>query len=443
MTAIKNKKPSKSKKPILKKKISKTTKLLKFKNNPLESEEESKLLMKEAENFDDILTDEEAKKLLSKELSKNSEKLDFDEYDLTSETSKFEEESASSFKRAKSINLRPRSRDLIKTYFDMLATKDVLNPEEENRYAKLMRIAETEDERIYCREKLIRHNLRLVVSIARTRIRGLDFDDLISEGNHGLMNAVDKFDYTRNIKFSTYATYWILQKITRAIADQSRDIRIPAHMDERINKFLKIERRLTQQLGREPTDFEIMKSSKGTITTNRIKIIRRLLLKIIALEKPVGHEEDTKFSDFIEDKTIVSPSDNIDSENLIKLINELIEEELNIKEEKMIRMRYGIMPRNLRSLINLTLDSIEKEQLLEVVRELNLPLSLKTTDLPNHPIIKRELQKYESEGNQKTLAEIGKEFSRTRERIRQIIFNKIIRKLKKSKKIKDLHFFRK
>lgn len=227
--------------------------------------------------------------------------------------------------------------DSVKIYLREIGKVPLLSPEEEPIIAK--KIAEGDEE---AREKLINSNLRLVIAIAkRYGGRGMPFLDLIQEGNNGLIKAVEKFDYTKGFKFSTYATWWIRQAITRAIADQARTIRIPVHMVETINKITRAQRTLVQELGREPTAEEISAKLDGALSPERIREIQRLNQEPVSLETPIGEEDDSRLGDFIEDKEVLSPNEYA-TRSLLRDELYSVMEELTDREEQVLRLRYGL-----------------------------------------------------------------------------------------------------
>lgn len=269
--------------------------------------------------------------------------------------------------------------DPVKMYLKDIGKVPLLKPDEEIEIAK--RMGEGDEE---AKHKLSEANLRLVVSIAKRYVgRGMLFLDLIQEGNFGLMKAVEKFDYTKGYRFSTYATWWIKQSITRAIADQARTIRIPVHMYETINKLSRVTKQLVSTLGREPSTDEIAKEMG--ITEEKVREIQKISQDTISLDTPVGEEEDSNLGTFLQDENATNPSD---SATILMLKEQLLEvlNTLTPREQKVIMLRYGI-----------------------------------------------------DDGHPRTLEEVGKEFNVTRERIRQIEA-KALKKLKhpsRSKKLKD------
>lgn len=269
--------------------------------------------------------------------------------------------------------------DPVKMYLKEIGKIQLLSAEEERVLAEKM-----EDGNINAKKKLAETNLRLVVSIAKRYVgRGMQFLDLIQEGNMGLMKAVEKFDFRRGFKFSTYATWWIRQAITRSIADQARTIRIPVHMVETINKLVRIERQLVQELGREPTNEEI--SERMGIEVEKVNEIRKIAQEPVSLETPIGEEDDSHLGDFIEDETAIAPDDAANFSMLKEQLNVVLNT-LSDREKKVLELRFGL-----------------------------------------------------NDGTPRTLEEVGKEFDVTRERIRQIEA-KALRKLKhpsRSQKLRD------
>ena len=267
--------------------------------------------------------------------------------------------------------------DPVRMYLREIGKVSLLTAEEEVVLAQRM-----EEGDIKAKQKLVDANLRLVVSIAKKYIgRGMLFLDLIQEGNLGLIRAVEKFDYRRGFKFSTYATWWIRQAITRAIADQARTIRVPVHMVETINKMVRISRQLVQQLGREPTDEEI--AAEMEIDPSRVEEIRRISQLPVSLETPIGEEEDSQLGDFIEDRDLPSPDEAAAGHLLHEQIEEMLAM-LSSREREVLHYRFGL-----------------------------------------------------EDGHSYTLEEVGRKFNVTRERIRQIEA-KALRKLRQpSRKLKD------
>ncbi len=245
--------------------------------------------------------------------------------------------------------------DSVKMYLKEIGKIELLNAEQERDIAQ--RMADGDEE---AKEMLINSNLRLVVSIAKKYMnRGLSLLDLIQEGNIGLIKAVDKFDYTKGFKFSTYATWWIRQAITRAIADQARTIRIPVHMVETINKLTRVQRQLVQDLGREPTTEELAKEMN--MEPAKIREIQKISQDPISIDKPVGEEEDSHLVDFISNDELAAPEEEVArillKEDLIKALNSLTE-----RERKVIELRFG-----LKDGIPMTLEQVGKK--LGVTRE--------------------------------------------------------------------------
>ena len=271
------------------------------------------------------------------------------------------------------------TEDPVRMYLKEIGKIPLLSADEEIELAKRIELGDED-----AKQKLAEANLRLVVSIAKRYVgRGMQFLDLIQEGNLGLIKAVEKFDYKKGYKFSTYATWWIRQAITRAIADQARTIRIPVHMVETINRLIRVSRQLLQELGREPTAEEI--AAKMDMPVDRVREIMKISQEPVSLETPIGEEEDSHLGDFIQDDHVAVPADaaafTLLHEQLMEVLDTLTE-----REQKVLKLRFGLV-----------------------------------------------------DGRPRTLEEVGKEFDVTRERIRQIEA-KALRKLRhpsRSKKVKD------
>lgn len=272
-----------------------------------------------------------------------------------------------------------RTDDPVRMYLKEIGRVPLLSASQEVMLAKRM-----EQGDIAAKRKLVEANLRLVVSIAKRYVgRGMQFLDLIQEGNLGLMKAVEKFDYTKGYKFSTYATWWIRQAITRAIADQARTIRIPVHMVETINKLIRVSRQLLQDLGRDPTPEEIGKEMN--MTEEKVREILKIAQEPVSLETPIGEEEDSHLGDFIPDEDATAPAEAAAFELLKDQLEEVLDT-LTSREQMVLKLRFGLL-----------------------------------------------------DGRSRTLEEVGKQFGVTRERIRQIEA-KALRKLRhpsRSKQLKD------
>lgn len=337
-------------------------------------DEDSDLLNEEADEEEETVTDEEAEE---EEEEQEEEAADnTPQPETPANMRKIISSAYSSANHSNSVSLN----DPVKMYLKEIGRVSLLKPEDEPQIAK--RIEEGDEE---AKNTLISANLRLVVSIAKKYVgRGMLFLDLIQEGNMGLVKAVEKFDYRKGFKFSTYATWWIRQAITRAIADQARTIRIPVHMVETINKLTRIQRQLVQELGRDPSAEEIASRMEG-VTPEKVREIQKIALEPVSLETPIGEEDDSHLGDFIEDKDAMSPNEYANNQLLKDEINNVLSG-LTEREEKVLRLRFGLY-----------------------------------------------------DGRTRTLEEVGREFNVTRERIRQIEA-KGLRKLKhptRSKRLKD------
>ncbi len=322
--------------------------------------------------------------VISDEDEEGIEELEFDEDDVAMD---MDDEDVPDEKELQDISKLVigdvKVNDSVKIYLKEIGKVPLLNAQQEIELAQRI-IAGDED----AKQELINANLRLVISIAKRYAgRGMPFLDLIQEGNMGLIKAVEKFDYTKGFKFSTYATWWIRQAITRAIADQARTIRIPVHMVETINKITRAQRQLVQELGRDPTAEEISDRLEGALSAARIREIQRINQEPVSLETPIGEEDDSHLGDFLEDKEVESPSDYTTKSLLKDELNEVMLE-LTDRERRVLELRYGL--------------------------------------IDNHP---------------RTLEEVGKVFGVTRERIRQIEA-KAIKKLRTRKRVSRLGDYR-
>ncbi len=339
-------------------------------------------ILKQIEKLGTIAEDELGERLLNFDLT-NKEIEEITQY-LTDRGVMIEPIESSIIKdeEIKKIIKTVKIDDPVKVYLKDIGSAQLLSSEQEVELAK--RILKDDES---ARKELCEKNLKLVVSIAKKYINrsNMQFLDLIQEGNLGLLKAVEKFDHTKGFRFSTYATWWIRQSITRAIADQARTIRVPVHMVETIHKLSRISKQLMQELGRDPSNEEV--AERMGITPQRVVEIQKIAQDPVSLESPVGEEEESKISDFVEDETVKSPLEDA-TQGMLKVQLMSVLSTLTPREQKVIRLRYG-------------LDD-------------------------SHP---------------RTLEEVGKEFNVTRERIRQIEA-KALRKLRnpnRSKKLQDFY----
>lgn len=334
-------------------------------SDELEDIDDSKIDLKDLENLDDVIEDEDDIFLDEDLLRSESDALKYIDNDNIV------------------ISGDVKVNDPVKMYLKEIGKVPLLTKEREIYLAN--RIAQGDQK---AKDEIVQANLRLVVAIAKKYLgRGMLFLDLIQEGNLGLIKASEKFDPAKGFKFSTYATWWIRQAITRAIADQARTIRIPVHMVETINKMTRVQRQLVQKLGRDPTGEEIAKEMGGGITGDRVREIQKLSLEPLSLEKPIGEEDDSHVGDFVEDKDTLSPNEFASNELLKDELYNVMKD-LTDREERVLRLRYGL-----------------------------------------------------DDGRPCTLEEVGKEFGVTRERIRQIEA-KALRKLRHPTRSKRFGDFR-
>lgn len=321
-----------------------------------------------------------------RQLQKETETLFLDQQEKSStdrsddyEEDSYEEDEEETESRSLASS-RAKTNDPVRMYLKEIGRVDLLTAEQEVELAK--RIEEGDP---IAKQELAEANLRLVVSIAKRYVgRGMSFLDLIQEGNMGLMKAVEKFDYKKGFKFSTYATWWIRQAITRSIADQARTVRIPVHMVETINKLVRIQRQLLQDLGREPTPEEI--GAEMDLPTEKVRNIMKISQEPVSLETPIGEEDDSHLGDFIEDSEAMRPDEYTNQELLKEQLNEVLDT-LTDREENVLRLRFGL-----------------------------------------------------EDGQTKTLEQVGQQFGVTRERIRQIEA-KALRKLRHPSRLKQLKDF--
>ena len=346
-------------------------------------EQEIEQIIKDSRRDGNVITEEDlGAKLINYELSIDEMKEVKDKLEEEGVTVEPPVEESIKDEDLKELISNVKVDDPVKVYLKDIGQAQLLTSEQEVELAK--RILEGDE---YAKKELSEKNLKLVVSIAKKYVNrsSMQFLDLIQEGNLGLLKAVEKFDYTKGFRFSTYATWWIRQSITRAIADQARTIRIPVHMVETIHRLSRVSKQLMQELGRDPTNAEI--AERMGLSENRVIEIQKIAQDPVSLESPVGEEDESRISDFVEDESIKSPTDNAAQDILKAQLLQVIET-LTPREQKVIRLRYG-------------LDD-------------------------SHP---------------RTLEEVGKEFNVTRERIRQIEA-KALRKLRhpnRSKKLQDFY----
>ena len=369
-----------------------------------ESKETKKALKTEAEKnarMDDLLAKGKKGKLSESDLDEALEEMDYDIDSLDklyesledsgiplpelsgSEMSEIEnevEQFGNSENMQRILEQEGLVDDPVRLYLKEIGRVPLLTSDREHELAE--RMAEGD---IEAKKALVEANLRLVVSIAKRYVgRGMFFLDLIQEGNLGLMKAVDKFDYTKGYKFSTYATWWIRQAITRAIADQARTIRIPVHMIETINKLIRTSRYLVQELGRDPTPEEI--ADRMDYPVDKVKKVLKIAKEPISLETPIGDEEDSSLGDFIEDKKAVAPAEEVVNTKLSEQIASVLAD-LTPREEQVLRKRFGIGEKS-----DHTLEEVGK--LFNVTRERIRQIEAKALRKLRHPVRSQTLRSF-------------------------------------------------
>jgi RNA polymerase primary sigma factor len=351
--------------------------------------EENLLLLDELyELFLDLgveVIDVKEEKIWRERLSKKEEgtvKVTMDDVEPTDQDLAQEEAEESEAEANAFVDLSEISNDSVRMYLNEIGRINLLTAQEEVDLAKRIEKGD-----LSAKQKLAESNLRLVVSIAKRYIgRGLPFLDLMQEGNFGLLRAVEKFDYTKGFKFSTYATWWIRQAITRAIADQARTIRIPVHMVETINKLTHTQRRLQQELGREPLPEEI--AAEMDLDLKKVNHILKISQDIVSLESPVGSEEDSKLGDFIEDEGALSPFETAHREMIKENITDLLQY-LSAREQKIIKMRFGLddgVPHTLEEVgkeFNVTRERIRQIEAKVLEKLRTHPMSVKISEDPH------------------------------------------------------------
>jgi RNA polymerase primary sigma factor len=309
----------------------------------------------------------------------------------TNEELEEEESEMTEDERRRMLDLSEIANDSVRMYLSEIGRVPLLNADEEKKLARRIKKGD-----MVAKQYLAEANLRLVVSIAKKYIgRGLGFLDLIQEGNIGLFRAVEKFDPDRGFKFSTYATWWIRQAITRAIADQARTIRIPVHMVETINKLTHTQRRLAQELGREPTVEELAEEMEMEV--KKVRHIKKISQDILSLEAPVGSEEDSKLGDFIEDDDSVSPTESTGRQLLKENIQELLQY-LTPREAKIIEMRFGLLDG-----VGHTLEEVGREfgVTRERIRQIEAKVLQKLKDHPTSVKLRDSLQNFDNKEQDK------------------------------------------